>query len=75
MTTHSIDIRAASDNPETALHLVFGKKVSGERVIGCVAQIVEERKRYGLISEEEAAKIMKDATDKIEALENETGLR
>lgn len=67
---HIIDVGPISNNPQTYYKLVFGYNVSVEKVLDSLKETAEMRERLGLTTEANTVATVKEAQEKLKALDN-----
>lgn len=68
MNYNVISIGPVGSNKETELKLTFGRNVSVSRIIGFVESSARVKKRYGLITNQEAIEMIKETEEKLKSL-------
>lgn len=65
---HVINVGPISNNPQTSYTLVFGRDVSGNRILNSLKEIAEMREEIGLTTEENTLATVEEAQKKLIAL-------
>lgn len=66
---HSLCIGPVSENSDTSMKLKFGNNVSASNIIAFVQRNAEEMRKCGLITKEEARKMLEEVEQKVERLQ------